>query len=361
MSAKVKEEQGDAPDSEYSIEGTRAHRCAELSAALIFGLIDEEAYTEKLERWQGYTPEDQQDDMIRYAGLYVDMLQGLVEEAPMSNVLLEQRVETGVDFCWGTADAVVVSPTELDVVDYKYGKGVAVSAINNPQLRLYGIGALDTFDELGEIETVRIHIFQPRLGEQSTETLTADELRAWRDDIVRPAAVRALGEEASFGPSLDACRFCPAAGECKPRMLHLTAMDFGDPNILTPEEMAENVMLLAEIRDWCNVLEATALRKAYSEGISLPGLKVVLSGGRRTIIDVDLAVKLLEEHGYPPSATARTSMQTLGVLEKLVGKKDLPELLGDLLVKSEGKPALVPEDDGRPAIDPETDAAKEFE
>lgn len=350
-------------ESVYATEGTMAHELGYLKAALKFGEMSRRTYNRRLKEWKAGTPEDYHDDMDRYTDLYVELLDRLMEEHGATVVMLEKTLPTGIDECYGTGDAILIAPKQkhVHVVDLKYGKGVSVSAVENPQLMLYGLGALDTFALVSDFDTVGMTVFQPRLGNTSTYTMAAHDLRVWRDEVVAPAAALALSQDAPFVPSAEACRFCPVAGECKPRMDHVLAMDFGSPDLMTPEELADSYRRLDEIRDWCNALELTALSKAYSEGVHLPGYKVVLSGGRRSIADVDQAVKVLTAAGYNVEQVARLGIKPLGELEKLVGRKELPELLGDLMVRSKGKPSLVDLDDPRPELNPEVAAARDFQ
>lgn len=360
MASRVESISGES-GSDYAREGTDAHTIAYIEAAFHFGLIDEPEWKARSASWAERTPVDEQADMLRYADLYVQMLAEIIAEMPGATVLLEQRVDTGVPHCWGTGDAIIISGEAMHVVDYKYGKGISVYAEDNPQLRLYAVGALDTFDLIGEISSVCMSIFQPRIGLRSQACMSAVDLRAWRDDVVIPLAAEAMGDHPRFGPSDEACRFCPAAGECKPRLLHVTRRDFGDPDLLTPEEIAEALSQLPSIRDWCNAIEELALTKAYSEGVILPGYKVVLSGGKRSIPDVEAAVQVLVDAGYLPEQVVRVGIRPFYELESTVGKKELTEILGDLIVTSKGKPSLVPEGDKRPAISPEVEAKRDFQ
>ncbi|MDO4212400.1 MAG: DUF2800 domain-containing protein, partial [Bacteroidales bacterium] len=45
--------------------------------------------------------------------------------------------------CFGTIDCCIIADKELHIIDFKYGKGVEVSAEENPQMMIYGCGALD--------------------------------------------------------------------------------------------------------------------------------------------------------------------------------------------------------------------------
>ena len=347
---------GSDVDSVYAREGTAAHSLGESKART--QLLLTESARPNLAEWD-------EAEMDRYTDAYVALLRDKMQEYPGTALLLEQRMNTGVPHCWGTGDAVLVSPQHVEVVDLKYGAGVAVSAYENPQLMLYGLGALDTYgDLLGEPTLVRMTIFQPRIGDSgsvSSYELTPDELRAWRADVVLPRAEEALGDNPSFGPGEKACRWCPAAGVCRPRMEAATRHDFAtDPNILDAGDIGALMGELPAIRQWCDALEAEALDRAYSRAEEIPGWKVVLTRGRRSITNSKAALERLMEYGYSPEDVGDFKPKTLGALEKLVGRESLSDILGDAVTKSEGKPSLVAESDPRPAVNPNTEAAKEF-
>ena len=347
---------GSDVDSVYAREGTAAHSLGESKART--QLLLTESTRPNLAEWD-------EAEMDRYTDAYVALLRDKMQEYPGTALLLEQRMNTGVPHCWGTGDAVLVSPQHVEVVDLKYGAGVAVSAYENPQLMLYGLGALDTYgDLLGEPTLVRMTIFQPRIGDSgsvSSYELTPDELRAWRADVVLPRAEEALGDNPSFGPGEKACRWCPAAGVCRPRMEAATRHDFAtDPNILDAGDIGALMGELPAIRQWCDALEAEALDRAYSRAEEIPGWKVVLTRGRRSITNSKAALERLMEYGYSPEDVGDFKPKTLGALEKLVGRESLSDILGDAVTKSEGKPSLVAESDPRPAVNPNTEAAKEF-
>jgi hypothetical protein len=346
------------PSSPYAQEGTDAHTLAELEGRYAFGLISVTEYARRRDEWVQATPEDQQPDMIRYVEKYVEFLRERM--TPNSTIQFEKRVDTGVPGCWGTADAIISTPTHIDVVDFKYGQGIAVEAPGNTQLRFYGVGGLELYNLLGTIDTVSVWIYQPRLDLVSHETLTVGDLLAWREEVT-PVAAAALDGTGWFGPSETACRWCPVAGECKPRLEHMTAMDFGNPDLLSPEEIAEALERMPEVKDWVKALEAVALTKAYTEGVRIPGFKVVKSGGRRGFPDPTKAIARLIETGYTAEQVSELRIKTLGALENLVGKEELPKLMGSLLVKSEGRESLVPESDSRPAISSHSEAMKDFD
>ena len=355
--------------SSAAAEGTMAHELAEIEASFAFGKIDRSKHSQWLFDWRHRSGLNDQQylEMREHVQTYVDLLTERMAIYPNSYLMLEQSLPSGIEGCWGTSDAVIVSPVHVEAIDFKYGRGIAVSAVNNSQLRLYGLGALDEYgDVMGETENVALTICQPRNGGNSTEIITADELRAWREKI-RPIAEAALKPGAEFGPSADTCRFCPVAGECKPRMEHAMQLDFGpepaawNPNLLTPEELAAALAMLPAMRSWGDAVADTALHMAYSEGVHVPGYKVVMSGGRRVITDGSAAIQTLIDQGYTAEQVASISIKGIGALERLVGKGNLEKALGPkLITKSEGKPAVVPEDDPRPSVSPHSEAIATF-
>lgn len=338
----VEEFPRDSDDGEYAREGTAAHALAETLAG----------DPPDLRRWRNHYADDvpDEDEMRGFVQVYLDYLRGVLDDRPGSTLYLEQRLATGVPLCWGISDAVIVSPEQstIEIVDLKYGKGVPVSAIDNPQARLYGVGALDAFGAIWSFDRVVTTIVQPRLDSISSEELSADDLRAWRDSLL-PIAEAALDGSGWFSPSEKACRWCPASGACRAQAAAFARDSFEDPAQLSPEELARELEQAPAIKQWLADLERHALGVAYS-GPGVPGWKVVASGGRRTFPDPEAAIAALTNEGYDPDEiTAPRKLITLGQLEKLLGKR-FSEVLGPYVTKTEGSPSLVRETDRRPPI-----------
>ena len=359
------------PESSYAREGTAAHELGEIKAALALGQITERQAKSRRAKWAREFPEYAGDEatvieMEAHTDSYVALILERRDLFPNSVVLLEQRMTTGLpDGGKGTSDTVIVSPTHVEIIDLKYGMGIAVEAHNNPQLRIYGYGALSTYgDFLGDTELVRITVCQPRLNHVLTEELTADALRDWHATVAVPAAEEALGDDAHFGPSDDACRWCPASGHCRVQVEAVFKDEPFDspPDLLEPGEMSELLARIPMIKNWMKSFEEAALDTAYSQGKPLPGYKVVLSGGSRSVKNHDAAMEALINAGYDPAEVSTTKVNGIGALEKLLGKDQFEELLEKpgIVKKSEGKPALVLESDKRTAIAPNSEAAKEF-
>lgn len=378
----------DDEDSVYAREGTIAHALAELEAGLFFGLIGKREYNRGMKAWraefdaQDYDP-GTLEEMQLHVRAFVDYIKEAKKRRPRSRVLLEQRMDSGIPTCWGTSDVVIVSPTHVEIIDLKYGQGYKVSAQGNSQLRIYALGALDTFSELlGEPDMVYASVFQPRVDNYDTEEITPEELRRWRDEDVMPRAELALSEDAPFGPSEAACRWCPVASICRVRVQAAVSEDFGDdfldepipeevpkPEVLTPEELAAALARAPFISAWLGALEKYALDYAYTQGQTIPGYKVVRSGGQRYITDHSAAIQTLIDKGFKASDVTNIKTKGIGDLEKLFaksstsvaeGKREFTEVLGKYLGKTTGKESLVPESDKRDPINPQGEAEKDF-
>lgn len=370
---------GDDNGSVYAAEGTKAHELAELKTALSLGHITQRQFTGRYNRWLKAAELSDHDlaDMHIHTDDYAALIMERKALHPNSVVLLEQRVFTGIEGCWGTSDAIIVSPVHVEIVDFKYGAGVPVSAAHNPQTMLYGVGALDEYGELlGDVETVYMTIHQPRLDSTSTWEIAADDLRTWRDGII-PIAADALAGSTTFGPSESACRWCPVSGLCPAQaeaVIGEAQAEFAkEPDLIPLDELGKLLAKIPEIKMWCAAVEARALDQAYSQGATIPGWKVVLSGGRRAITDEAAAIDLLVARGLAEDDVVTRKMKGLGDLEKLLKREaarlaefvgapapKLEEVLPGLVVKGSGKPSLVPEADRRNAINPAASAAEDF-
>ncbi len=101
---------------------------------------------------------------------YVEEYVANVEEEKYNEALVDDDVialfETKLDLgkyvpeSFGTGDVIIFSGGVLEIIDLKYGKGIEVSAIDNPQLRLYGLGAYELLSLMYDIHTVRMTIIR---------------------------------------------------------------------------------------------------------------------------------------------------------------------------------------------------------
>ena len=288
------------PRNVYAEEGTQFHTLCEIEASRRLLRSEPQEYAIERLDWALETEDEWHEDQLDYVEKWIALLEEYLAEEEGARLYLEVLVQTGIPGCWGTADAIIIYTDRIRVIDIKYGAGIKVSALGNSQARLYGVGALETLvEDPLTIEDITNTIWQPRMKNLSEETLTRAELVQWRDELL-PVALLAMGEDAPFGPSEDACRFCPIAGECVPRTRFMLAQDFGDPDILSDEEMAEAFSRTSHLKRWIADIEDATLKRAFEEAGSVPGYKVVHSGGRRSITNGEAAVDRLLAEGWDP-------------------------------------------------------------
>ena len=340
----------DIPESgtgEAAAEGTLAHAICEAKInAYLKGkkprtpakLIKHELYRKAME--------EHTDAFVDYV---IELYHKAQQRSSDALLLTEQRLDFSawVPGGFGTGDVIIIADGIMDVVDFKYGKGVPVSAENNPQLRLYGLGALAEFSSLYDIDTVCMHIFQPRLDSVTTETLAATALLEWGNHILTIAQQAADGKgEFKAG---EHCRFCHVAATCRARaekQLELAKYEFTDAPLLSNTEIGDILARVDELTAWAKSVKDYAAQQAIEHGEHFDGWKLVAGRSVRKITDEEQAVLALLDSGYKTTDVMR--IKGLTDLEELVGKKALAGLLGDLIVKPGGKPTLVPETDKRP-------------
>lgn len=274
-----------------------------------------------------------------------------------SAVLIEQRLDFSrfVPDGFGTGDCVIIADGTLYIVDYKHGKGVEVSAEANPQMMLYALGALELFDGIYDIDTVRMAIFQPRRDNVSVCVMAKDDLLQWAHNDLIAKAKLAYEGGGEFACS-DWCRFCKVKANCRKRAeynLELAKYNFEMPATLDATEIAATLAKADELFAWAADVKEYALQQALS-GVEYDGWKVVEGRSNRKYTDEDAAADAVTAAGYDPY-----EKKVLGIaaMEKLLGKKKFAELLGGLVEKPQGKPVLVPLTDKRP---PMNTAAEDF-
>lgn len=343
--------------SAYADEGTLAHALAELKLRKFLG--DAGNYDKELAQIQAseYYSGEMEEATDFYAETVQEHLAAAGEDAEL---MIEQQfsLDNWVPEGFGTSDAVIIGGSTIEVIDLKYGKRVKVEAKNNPQLRLYGLGASALFGDLYDFETVRTTIIQPRLDHVSTEEQPLKELLLWAEEDVAPRATMAL-EGTDYLATGDWCRFCPAKAVCRKRAeynLELARDEFKAPPLLTDEEIGEVLRRAEEIQKWTSDIQDYALEQALA-GKHFDGWKLVEGRSNRKYADDLKVAEALVAAGYDEAMLYERKLYGITAMEKIVGKKKLTTTLGDLIVKPAGKPVLVPESDKREAIST-TEAAK---
>lgn len=333
--------------SEFAAEGTLAHEIAEATARASITRMSVDA---------DFGP-DATQEMYDCAAGYLEYIR---EQATgeCRRVLLEQRVDFSewVPDGFGTCDCIILQGETMEVIDYKFGKGVPVNAEHNPQLMLYGLGALNDYGIACDMQTVRLHIYQPRINNISVWEVSAADLLKWAEGVREVAAVAAQGGgEYRAG---DWCKFCPHAGECRTltEICMKTVDEYNvDIPVLAPYEVAEILEREPLISLWLRRVKSHALAMAL-EGKPTPGWKAVegRQGNRKWRNELE-ALHILDAAGYDRAETTETHLLSPAGVDKLVGKKKAAELLADQIERSPGAPILVPKSDKRPPYDPAND------
>lgn len=367
-SARLQETVADT-ESEFAKEGTAAHELAEVKLRQLLQPNDSKQRKELEKALKKAKASPYYDaEMENAVGDYVDIVAERFMEAKARSkdaaILFEERLDfsTWVPDGFGTGDVVIISDGVMEVIDLKYGKGVPVSAIGNPQMRLYALGAWQEYDLLFGIEEIRMTIIQPRLGSVSTDEILMPALLEWAEQIVRPTAALAAAGEGEFATG-DHCRWCKVKATCRARAeanMAALAHEFTDPALLSLEEIGSILFVAQQLKAWAGDVEEYAFTQAKA-GQVIPLWKLVEGRSNRAIKDKDTAWKLFEQATLEPDKYLKPrELLGIGELEKRIGKKELSALIGDLIVKPPGKPVLAPESDPRAPINSvENDFANE--
>ena len=340
----------------YADEGTIAHGMAEGMISKDDKLVQK--YEVEAAKFYGEHPElngtflEMKMILQPYIDYVFEEYAAQVHEDGAAQLMTEERVDLTeyIPGGFGTSDVVILRQGRLHIIDLKYGKGVSVSAEDNPQLKLYALGTLARFDMLYDIEDVVMTIYQPRLDNVSTDTIKAKDLYAWGEEVIKPGAQLALSEDAPVHAG-DWCQFCPARYDCKERARDAMELQkYLGQMVLSPEEIAEILGKIDRLTKFAEDIKDSALTKAL-DGEEIPGWKVVEGRSiRKYVGSEEEIVRQCEGAGYDQALLYERKLLTITNMEKLMGKKQFAEVLGAYVEKPEGKPTLAPESDKRPAI-----------
>ena len=357
--------------TDASQEGTLAHELAELKLRHYFQTTDfgKAKFTRAVNRLKKEEPWE--DEMQGYTDEYLDYIKGIAlafKSTPSVMIEADVNLDAYVPHlpdegeASGSADCILISGGTMHVIDFKYGKGVPVSADRNPQLMLYALGAYEAYRILYPITDVVVHIVQPRLPDGiSSWGCTVAELLEF-GAYVKERAALAIKGEGDFNPGEKTCRFCRARGRCRARAEEDVKLAFAVgklPPLITNEEMGEYLKIGADVAKWLSDLKDCALAECLA-GKEVPGWKAVEGKGSREWTDGDEAFIKLMEQGIAEAVLYERKPLSLAQVEKVVGKKDFSEYVGEYVVKKPGKPALAPESDKREAITNKITAAEAF-
>lgn len=336
---------------DVSAEGTLAHALAEIRLRLHYNQISSEEYDREYEIiklhniYAGYSEEDRAD-FEAHVDNYVLYVRSQIGDG--DTPLFEQRVDFSdwVPDGFGTADVIILSKHKVRVIDLKFGKGVAVSAAGNSQLRLYALGAYSKFgEEYPDIHEVEYTIHQPRLDSITTDTITIGRLLDWANTYVKKQAKKAWIGAGEFVPSEEGCQFCKAKAQCRARADYnneIAKQEFRSPPLLTEEEIGDILSKAGEIKSWLGDIEEHALNQALNKGVYPKGYKLGTTSTHRKITDTTFAATVLVEKGLDKSAIWEApKLKSIAALEKLAPKGQVVTWLGDLIQRPIGSPKLV--------------------
>lgn len=347
--------------SDFALEGTLAHAYCARRLKEMLELPHEEEDAEIAELHDRFYAKE----MDEYVDYYVTTVWQKYLEASDKTRDAKLLVEVRLDFSnyipesFGTSDAVIIADGMMEVIDFKYGKGVKVDAKGNPQMQIYALGAYEAFSDEYRIESVRMTIVQPRIDNVSVADISIKNLVAWGIRILRPRAYMAYRGEGEQVPG-EWCQFCKVKPRCK--AIATKSMEivrrFDDKDLLTKEDMENEILpALPVVRTWLDGIEKYALDQALS-GVDYEGYKVVAGRSIRRITDAEAVSDVLSRNGYSTELFLKPrELRTITDLEKLIGRSKFSELCGEYIDKPQGKPTLVPVTDKRPPFNPADDFA----
>lgn len=353
------------------------------------------------------------EDMVEHVQVMIDYVREIAGDNP---IIVDTKVNyanyLGVpeDEAWGTLDVTVLLPDEIVSIDLKYGMGVEVSAGENrilesatghgvirnpnPQLALYGLGALNAYRDFGDFKRVRLVISQPRISKKPSEyDLSVAELEMWGETLARDAVAKCQRAEATIEtvhdrrhwddsylkPGEKQCKFCKAKATCPALRREVAAVAF-DADPATPDEFAEAATVLIDesidtsagnnneaalwlsacldkvdlIEDWCKAIRTEVERRLLA-GEGIPNYKLVQGkkGNRefRSKEEAEIVMKsmrLKTEEMYTFTLISPTTAEKLAKAG-MIGPRQWPRLAA-MIVQREGKPHVAHVSDKRPAL-----------
>lgn len=356
----------DDGSSFYAAEGTMAHK-------LLEGLLKGDIPPTDLPRWIGHVEiidghEITVDaDMVRHVEEARDFIAYMRESFHFQ---AEVHVERKLDLSWiaagmyGHADAILETPEELVVIDFKYGAGVSVEAQDNPQLLTYAAGAIHETDFKGSEITVLI--LQPRARDGETvRRARYDWLQVMGHSVALREAVLEAESEAPRLAAGDWCRWCPASHGCttyarwcfEPTGLVLDPddMTLGGDRPMVPDEMTDEQIAAAleranEIEHWVKAIRAEAMSRIEG-GRAVPGWKRVEKRAIRkwSLDDNQILNELTRRTNLAPEQFLKSELLSPAQVEKIVGKKRT-DVLDGIVEKVSSGYTLAPAGDQRPDV-----------
>lgn len=365
LEEKFRETCGFQDSSVYAEEGTLAHEFAELSLRMASGRISKVDYESALEALRAHElySEEIEEQIEKYSTYVMEAFEHAKTVVPDPVLFIEEKLDFShiVEEGFGTGDSGIIADGTMEVIDLKYGKGVKVEACENPQLKLYALGALHNYEMLYDIHTVRLTIVQPRIDNIVSWDISVKDLYKWAFEVVKPIA-----EKAYVGKGIqkagEHCKFCSVKAMCNTlaqRNVALAKHEFKDPQLLPEKQLIDIYKQIPMLVDWANSVGEFLFNKALA-GEKVEGYKLVEAPSRRRWTNEEDVQTKLKEEGYTEEQFNIVKLKGISDIEKLVGKKNFPALMEDFVIKPQGNPILVPETDKRPEYKSLEQAKQDF-
>ncbi|MCM1517572.1 MAG: DUF2800 domain-containing protein [Pseudoflavonifractor sp.] len=232
-------------DSTYAQEGTLAHAYCAKKLKSFMGLPTDAEDREIAELDATYHTGEMDEYTDTYKTIVLEKLNTARAVTRDAQLLVETRLDFSayVPDAFGTSDATIIADGCMEIIDFKYGKGVRVSAVGNPQMMIYALGAYTANNFEYDIDRVRMTIVQPRIGNLSEYEMTVADLMEWAENELRPKAEAAYRGDAPQNPG-EWCQFCKVRCSCKALADRCTAIarENTDPRLIQPERMATDIL-----------------------------------------------------------------------------------------------------------------------
>lgn len=326
--------------SVFAAEGTDAHRLCEFLLHDMLSMPDTDPRP-----GMTYYNQEMEEAAQGYVLFIREKLEAWKAKGALPTVFVEQRVDLRayIPESMGTSDCVIIADDEIEIIDFKYGMyRVPATSL---QLRIYALGACELFRNLYDFTRVRMTIYQPRLGAVDEASMDVEELYRWAAEELKPRAELAFAGQGNYSVG-EWCRNCRARRTCRELAAHqleIAKYEFTEPPLLSDEEIADVLGRVDDLVSWATGVKEYALQAAL-DGRRFAGWKLVEGKSVRKFTDDACVAARVEAAGIDPF---EKKMLGLTALEKKLGKRDFQNLLADLVVRSQGKPVLVPVSDKR--------------
>lgn len=275
------------------------------------------------------------EEMAFYVSEYVEYVNEINE---ITDIEVRVEFDEFISGGYGTADAVIITDSEVHIIDLKYGRG-KVDAENNTQLMLYALGKLTEYPNHNFV----LHIVQPRIKNFSVWGISAQDLMNWATTTLKNAVDLTQVANPPRIPGETQCKFCKAAATCKPLFDHtydvLSGMFANEMNSDETQRILDNKKL---IEKFLKAVEANSF-KDLLDGYHVPGYKLVYGKKVRQwspLAEKEISTRL-DKEGFT------NKIKGIGDIRKLLGE----EFISEYTIPVEPKLTIAKVDDKRPEID----------